>query len=238
MKCAKTFKDAYLSVLHTFNSDAILSIDDALPLCVTMNKAEYNFIAELLANMAGVSSYDYCEILFNQIHGIINIPEMFDDPRTPDDIPEISAQGENFTARLELFTSLCRGSEWFTDHYPPLNVGRLAGVADNLQNWLDALPAEENIPAASIPEKNQEAQEDKRDIPRSQSIALLYAVFVRLGVTQTHSATDISKLIEAVTGGKIRSGKNAYSASHLNDKLQDETAQLLDEFLPRGRSDK
>ena len=88
-----------------------------------------------------------------------------------------------------------------------------------------------------IPEADTEASEDKpRDIPRSQSIALLYAVFVRLKVTQTYSDTAVARLIEAITGGKIRNGKNSYAWKHRNDKLRLDVEALLDEFMKGGQS--
>ena len=72
----------------------------------------------------------------------------------------------------------------------------------------------------------------KRDIPRAQSIALLYAAFVKLGVTQSHSSNDVIKFIEAVTGGKLTTNPgNTYSKKHLNDELRDDVRQLLDDFI-------
>lgn len=236
MERARRFKEAYLAVQAAFDSGNVLTVDDILPLCVTMNKAECDFIVELLSNMVGTPSYDYLRMLFAQVRSIIDIPEMFENPRTYDNMPDIPARGEDLAARLELFASLCRGSEWFTDHYPPLNVGRLAGVLDDLRNWLNAIPTKDNIPDAIVSDNCQLNADTRRDIPRSQSIALLYAVFVRLGVTQTHSNTAIARLIEAVTGGNIRPGKNAYSWTHRSDKLRDDVAALLDEFLNGGQS--
>lgn len=82
-----------------------------------------------------------------------------------------------------------------------------------------------------------EAPEDNiRNISRAQSVALLYAIFVRLKITQSYTATAIARLIEAVTGGLIRDGKNSYARRHLNDKLQPDVEALLNEFMKGGQS--
>ena len=113
----------------------------------------------------------------------------------------------------------------------PLSISSISSTLEWLGRWLESAKyAGRESPEA--PAADTEAPEDNtRDIPRAQSIALLYAVFVRLGITQTHTDAAVARLIEAVTGGKIRDGKNSYAWKHRNDKLQTDVEDLLNEFV-------
>ena len=118
----------------------------------------------------------------------------------------------------------------------PVTIGRISQTLDWLGKWVESAK-EARAESPESPGADTEVPEDNtRGIPRSQSIALLYAVFVRLGITQTYTDTAIARLIEAVTGGKIRDGKNSYAWKHRNDKLQSDVEALFDEFMNGAQS--
>ena len=130
------------------------------------------------------------------------------------------------------------GKIWIDMQNPnsPLSISSISSTLEWLGRWLEsAKDAGRESPEA--PAADTGAPEDNaRDIPRAQSIALLYTVFVRLGITQTYTDTAVARLIEAVTGGKIRDGKNSYAWKHRNDELRDDVAVLFNEFLNGGHS--
>lgn len=162
----------------------------------------------------------------------------------------------------KLNKAVCLGKDWISwdSSYqnPKVTVEEISNTMDHIQmevgytlqepssfvtEQTSSIPVDVSIDqnmvpvVTEIPDADTEASEDNpRDIPRSQSIALLYAVFVRLKVTQTYSDTAVARLIEAITGGKIRNGKNSYAWKHRNDKLQPDVEALLDEFMKGGQS--
>lgn len=121
--------------------------------------------------------------------------------------------------QMEVGYTLQEPSSFVTERTSSIPVG--VSIDQNM------VPVVTEIPGADT----EVSENNTRDIPRSQSIALLYSVFVRLGITQTYSDTAVSRLIEAVTGGKIRDGKNSYAWKHRNDKLQPDVEALFDEFM-------
>lgn len=164
--------------------------------------------------------------------------------------PRNKETGENELARLQLEKVVRLGCDWHEWKCRDLSSIRfhIKGIIKELNRWIEAVPDEsmsanisivQNMVSAvtEISGTDTEASEDNtRNIPRMQSIALLYAVFVRLKITQSYTATAIAKLIEAVTGGLIRDGKNSYVWKHLNDKLQPDVEALLNEFMKGGQS--
>lgn len=147
-------------------------------------------------------------------------------------VPGSECTGWALAVRMELYNTLCQGAIWFASEPPRFTVGILGEVAAYIQEWLQCHAAPPATLEASLPENNE--QKPHRDIPRSQSIALLYTLLIRFGVTRVCSSKDIAMFIEAVTGGKIVSeGRNTYSAKHLHDTLQPDIQYLIDIICPR-----
>lgn len=250
------FRDSYNKLLQAWRADVAPSLKDAMIICASTCKAERSFLEEFNRD------FNSCSMLssyMDELKDAINIPEMFDyrGPvwATIDDTiyysaPRDKETGEDELARLQLEKVVRLGCDWHEWKCIDLSSIRfhIKGIIKELNRWIEAVPDESMSANISIaqnmvsavsetPGADTDASEDKpRDIPRAQSIALLYAVFVRLGITQTYTDTAIARLIEAVTGGKIRDGKNSYAWRHRNDKLQPDVEALLDEFMKGGQS--
>lgn len=241
---ARIFRDAYAELLAAWRADEAPTLDRAMEICYNAYRAEYNFLFEITNEVSGnFNPNPILRRLLYQITDIIGIPEMFslEEPEWRPglaDVPDGQDKGEQRAARAMLWEGVLVGTIWVETNNPdtPLTVGGIYRAADWLNKWLESVKASRQESPKNL-RADIEPQEDiTRNIPRSQSIALLYAVFVRLRVTQTYSDTAVARLIEAITGGKIRNGKNSYAWKHRNDKLQPDVEELLNEFMNGGQS--
>lgn len=250
------FRDSYNKLLQAWRADVAPSLKDAMIICASTCRAERSFLEEFNRD------FNSCSMLssyMDELKDAINIPEMFDyrepvwatiDDTTYYSAPRNKETGENELARLQLEKVVRLGCDWHEWKCRDLSSIRfhIKGIIKELNRWIEAVPDEsmsanisivQNMVSAvtEISGTDTDASEDNtRDIPRTQSIALLYAVFVRLKVTQTYSDTAVARLIEAITGGKIRNGKYSYAWKHRNDKLQPDVEELLNEFMNGGQS--
>ncbi|WP_288290101.1 hypothetical protein [uncultured Alistipes sp.] len=233
---ARAFRDAYAELLRAWRADAPLTLDDATEICVKSYKAEYDFLATMLCEeMAEPAQGNPCA-LFDRVEAFLCIPEIFDgESAAAIKYDDRHYTGESRAARIQLFDALIMGRRWVdwdNPSAPCVTVGSVANALSELRKWVPAVQKERQGAAIdNNAQTDEQTDEGKRDIPRAQSIALLYAVFVRLGITQTHTDMAVARLIEAVTGGKIRDGKNSYAWKHRNDKLQTDVEELLNEFV-------
>lgn len=228
----QAFAAAYLDVLNAYKADEALNIKDVFPLCKAMLIAERDFISELLIEVSSTKQHFETRDLFMQTKSIINISDMFNIEWYNIAANSIQAEGENYASRLELLKHLRTGANWVCGNNE-LNFNRLICVLEDLKSSLSAEYSDHNTPAEDVP-----TEESNTDLNRAQRIALLYEVFRRLKVTTSKSSTSIAKLIEAVTGGNMKTiGKNTYAAKQLNAPLGEAAQRLVDDFFGVGVSE-
>ncbi len=244
LEAANLYREAYLRVLTEYKSECS-DMSVAVNMCEDLYAAGVYFIDALTEWLPNIIM-SRKNIYFTQISSIINIPELYNGEfsiiplkkgsrlKIGISFPEFKASGENKAAKIELFIALCQSSMWVPSTNESMDKEALDQVrtvliakARNTQK-IEIDSDEDTIITSKV--------QDCGKISRAQSIALLYAIFVRLKITQSYTATAIAKLIEAVTGGLIRDSKNSYAWKHLNDKLQPDVEALLDEFMKGGQS--
>lgn len=245
---ARKFRDTYAELLTLWRRYNAPTLDEAVAICNKFYRTEFSLLDEL-NNLIDTDSYvfDDLERLYEQLCATIDIPEIFTEEgliwNTIDGQDYCSCPsdwdiGEQKAARLLLNEAVFIGeawTQWDANEHPVVTINKIL-------NWLRLrIESSKNEVQTTINEseamENLETSDNsKRDIPRSQSIALLYAVFRKFGVTQKYTDIAISRLIEAVTGGKIRDGKNSYARKHHNDKLEEKVNTLFDEFIKSEQS--
>lgn len=238
---AREFREAYAELLRAWRAKDVPTLDQATAICCRTYRAEYNFLIEIeeAAACTDISRQpSFLKYLASRLVPVLDTPELFRPgtlERRPGEksVPEETDGGMPLVVRDMLEEGVMLGKTWIDMQNPdcPLSISSISSTLEWLGRWLESAKyAGRESPEA--PAADTEAPEDNtRDIPRAQSIALLYAVFVRLGITQTHTDAAVARLIEAVTGGKIRDGKNSYAWKHRNDKLQTDVEDLLNEFV-------
>lgn len=238
---AREFREAYAELLRAWRAKDAPTLDQATAICCRTYRAEYNFLIEIeeAAACTDISRQpSFLKYLASRLVPVLDTPELFRPgtlERRPGEksVPEETDGGMPLVVRDMLEEGVMLGKTWIDMQNPdcPLSISSISSTLEWLGRWLESAKyaGRESL---EVPAADTEAPEDNtRDISRAQSIALLYAVFVRLGITQTHTDAAVARLIEAVTGGKIRDGKNSYAWKHRNDKLQTDVEELLNEFV-------
>lgn len=246
---AREFREAYAELLRAWRAKDVPTLDQATAICCRTYRAEYNLLIEIVEEAAVCTDISrqpsFLKYLASQLVPVLDTPELFRPgtlERRPGEksVPEETDGGMPSVVRDMLEEGVMLGKTWIDMQNPdsPLSISIISITLEWLGRWLESAKyAGRESPEA--PAADTEAPEDNtRNIPRAQSIALLYAVFVRLGITQTHTDTAVARLIEAVTGGKIRDGKNSYAWKHRNDKLQPVVEALIDDFMNSKQSPK
>lgn len=142
---------------------------------------------------------------------------------------------------LRIFGAIRTACKWF-DGNPKYRLrsfqyeykrGAL-GVRNNVAAPVSGVHASPAVPPKSQPEMATPQETNEKHIPRNQRIALLYNIFIRLGITQEKTDTEIAGIIEFITGGDSKkNAKNTYAARCMHSELSDEAKKLLNDFLPR-----